>query len=72
MGANDTPVVIDPSNPGTPDNPVPAADPLNIIPDVATTDGATPAAVDVVCNFVVDPDGEPLIFTATGDCHPAW
>ncbi len=23
VGANDTPVVIDPSNPGTPDNPVP-------------------------------------------------
>ncbi len=64
-GANDTPVVIDPSNPGTPDNPVPAADPLNIIPDVAATDGATPAAVDVG-SFLADPDGEPLTFTATG------
>ncbi|MBK8768818.1 MAG: tandem-95 repeat protein [Rhizobiales bacterium] len=64
-GANDTPVVIDPSNPGTPDNPVPAADPLNIIPDVAATDGATPAPVDVG-SFLADPDGEPLSFTATG------
>ncbi len=33
-GANDTPVVIDPANPGTPSNPIPAVDPLNIIPDV--------------------------------------
>ena len=36
IGANDTPVVIDPANPGTPDNPMPATDPLNIIPDVTT------------------------------------
>ena len=41
-GANDAPVVIDPANPGTPDRTRrPPADPLNIIPDVATTDGAT-------------------------------
>ncbi len=33
-GANDTPVVIDPANPGTPSNPISATDPLNIIPDV--------------------------------------
>ena len=39
IGANDTPVVIDPANPGTPDNPMPATDPLNIIPDVTRNDG---------------------------------
>jgi hypothetical protein len=44
---------------------VPAADPLNIVPDVATTDGATPAPVNVG-SYIVDPDGEPLTFTATG------
>ncbi len=65
QGANDTPVVIDPSDPGTPTNPNPAPDPLNIIPDVATTDGATPAPVNVG-SYIVDPDGEPLTFTATG------
>ncbi len=32
---------------------------------MATTDGATPAAVDVG-SFLADPDGEPLTFTATG------
>ncbi len=57
--------MIDPANPGTPENPIPTTDPLNIIPDVATTDGATPAPIEVG-SFVVDPDGEPLIFTATG------
>ncbi len=64
-GANDAPVVIDPANPGTPSNPNPAGDPLNVIPDVATTDGATPTPVNVG-NYIVDPDGEPLTFTATG------
>ena len=65
-GANDTPVVIDPANPGTPSNPNPAGpDPLNVIPDVATTDGATPTPVNVG-SYIVDPDGEPLVFTATG------
>ncbi len=43
----------------------PDADPLNVIPDVATTDGATPAPVNVG-SYIVDPDGEPLTFTATG------
>ncbi len=49
--------MIDPANPGTPSNPIPATDPLNIIPDVATTDGAALTPI-VVSNFVVDPDGE--------------
>ncbi len=64
-GSNDGPVVIDPSDPGTPDNPKPASDPANIIPDVTATDGATPATIDVT-DYIVDPDGEPLTFSATG------
>ncbi len=70
-GANDAPVIVDPANPGTPDNPIPATDPLNIIPDVATTDGAplTPIAVGT---YVVDPDGEPLTFTLDPATTPAW
>ena len=65
QGANDTPVVIDPANPGTPENPIPATDPLNIIPDVSTTDGASLVTIDVT-GYIVDPDGEPLTFVATG------
>ena len=61
---NDAPVVVDPANPGTPLNPIPAADPNNIIPDVTTTDGATPASINTA-QFFVDPEGDPLIFTAT-------
>ncbi len=57
--------MIDPLNPGTPANPIPATDPLNIIPDVATTDGASPVTIDVT-DYIVDPDGEPLTFAATG------
>ena len=64
-GANDVPVVIDPANPGTPSNPIPATDPLNIIPDVSTNDGASPTTIDVT-DYIVDPDGEPLTFAATG------
>jgi VCBS repeat-containing protein len=64
-GSNDAPVPVDPNNPGDPDNPIVPADPLNIIPDVTTTDGATPPVLDVKPYFV-DPDGEPLVITATG------
>ncbi len=71
VGANDAPVIIDPANPGTPDNPIPAADPLNIIPDVATTDGTALTPI-VVSNFVVDPDGEPLVYTLDPATTPAW
>jgi large repetitive protein len=62
---NDPPVVVDPSNPGTALNPIEAADPNNIIPDVSTTDGATPTAINAALYFV-DPEGNPLSFTATG------
>jgi large repetitive protein len=64
-GQNDAPVVIDPANPGTPANPTPAADPLHVISPISTTDGATPAPVDVAA-IIRDPDGDPLVFTATG------
>jgi VCBS repeat-containing protein len=62
---NDAPVVVDPNNPGTPDNPIEAPDPDNIIPDVSTKDSATPAPVDV-SKYFVDPEGDPLTFVATG------
>ena len=61
---NDAPVVVDPANPGTPLNPIEATDPQNIIPDVTTTDGATPAVIDASL-FFVDPEGDTLSFTAT-------
>ena len=60
---NDAAVVIDPANPGRPLNPVQAADPANIIPDVATTDGVTPADPNVA-QYFVDPEGDTLSFTA--------
>ncbi len=70
-GANDAPVVIDPLNPGTPVNPVPATDPLNIIPDVATTDGRPLQPIDVG-SFIADPDGEPLTYALDPITTPAW
>ncbi len=60
---NDAPVVIDPLDPGTALNPTPAADPLNIIPDIATTDGATPTNPNVG-QYFVDPEGDVLTFSA--------
>ncbi len=62
---NDPPVVINPTNPGTPLNPVPATDPNNIIPDITTTDGATPSNPNVA-QYFVDPEGDPMNFTGTG------
>ncbi len=70
-GANDKPVMIDPANPGTPANPIPAGDPLNIIPDLQVTDNQPIPAVNVG-QFVVDPDGEPLTFTLDPATTPAW
>ena len=60
IGTNDTPIVVDPLNPGTP-----PGDPNNVITDVTTTDGATPATINVD-DYLDDPDGDPLIFTQTG------
>ncbi len=68
---NDAPVVIDPGNPGTPANPIPATSPLDIIPDVATSDGASLAPIDVA-SYVVDPDGEPLVFALDPATTPPW
>ncbi len=69
-GANDAPVVIDPANPGTLSNPISATDPLNIIPDVTRNDGQVLTPINVG-SYIVDPDGEPLIFT-TGATTPSW
>ncbi|MDE2445573.1 MAG: tandem-95 repeat protein, partial [Alphaproteobacteria bacterium] len=69
-GANDPIVVIDPNNPGTPTNPTPAPDPLNIIPDPTTTDGAAITPIDV-SSFMVDPEGKPISFTLD-PATPSW
>ncbi len=69
-GVNDAPVVIDPANPGTPANPIPAADPLNIIPDVSATDGQALTPI-LVGDVVVDPEGKPLLFTLDPGL-PSW
>ncbi|MGE3916328.1 MAG: Ig-like domain-containing protein, partial [Hyphomicrobiaceae bacterium] len=69
-GANDAPVVIDSANPGTAENPIPAGDPLHVIPGVTATDGQVLSPIDVGA-VVVDPDGEPLIF-GLGPDAPAW
>ena len=68
--ANDSPVVIDPENSGTPANPIQAPDPLNIIPDVSATDGAPLPPINVG-NYIVDPEGKPLTF-AVDPASPAW
>ncbi len=65
VGDNDAPVIIDPTNPGTPSNPIAAGNPSGIIPAIATPDGSTPPIVDIGA-YVRDPDGEPLTFAATG------
>ncbi|MEZ5924679.1 MAG: Ig-like domain-containing protein [Hyphomicrobiaceae bacterium] len=70
VGANDAPVVIDPSSPGTPSNPTPATDPLNIIADVTRSDGQPLDPIDVA-QYVVDPDGEALSF-AVDPATPSW
>ncbi len=62
---NDPPVIINPNNPGSPLDPIEAVDPLNIIPDVVTSDSLTPPTIDV-SDFVVDPEGDILTYTATG------
>ncbi len=64
-GVNDSPVIIDPLDPGTPENPIEAADPDNIIPDVTTSDSLTPPTI-AVSDYVVDPEGDTLTYTATG------
>ncbi len=57
-GVNDAPVIIDPSNPA-----IAPADPNNIISDVSSADGDTPAILDASA-FFNDPDGDPLTFSA--------
>ncbi len=63
VAVNDPPVIVDPENPGTPINPIEAPDPLNIIPDVTTSDSLTPPSIDV-SDYVVDPEGDTLIYSA--------
>jgi len=64
IGANDPPVVIDPNDPGDPNDPNEPVDPNNVIPDVSSNDGDTPATLDVSIYFT-DVDDEPLTFDAT-------
>ncbi|MGL4636686.1 MAG: Ig-like domain-containing protein [Beijerinckiaceae bacterium] len=62
---NDAPVVVDPTNPGTPLNPVPTPDPQNIIPDVTAPDSTTPPVIDV-SDYIRDPEGDPLTYETDG------
>ena len=56
----------DPNAPGyDPQNPTGVPDPLNLIPDVASTDGATPASIPAGSYFG-DAEGDTLTFSATG------
>ena len=59
-GVNDAPIIVDPLNPGTP-----PGDPNNVITDVVTVDGSTPASINVD-DYIDDPDGDTLMFTQTG------
>ncbi|MEO0620163.1 MAG: tandem-95 repeat protein, partial [Pseudomonadota bacterium] len=80
-GVNDAPVVIDPGNPRNdpndpsyqPNDPVPPADPNNIIPDQSGDDAAPLTPLDV-SRFFTDVDGEPLTFgfNPADPNTPAW
>ncbi|MCB1382271.1 MAG: tandem-95 repeat protein [Notoacmeibacter sp.] len=70
-GLNDAPVVIDPLNPGDPNNPNPPADPDNIIPDQSGADGTPITPLDVAPYFT-DVDGEPLTFGLDPATTPSW
>jgi len=65
-GANDAPVIVNPSVPQPdPGNPVPAGDPSSVIPVQNITDGqdfTTTPLIDV-SDFALDPDVENLNFT---------
>lgn len=64
-GVNDTPVTIDPANPGTPSNPVPASNSGHVLPVQNAKDSQhiTPLNAGLA---IVDPDGDRLIYTAIG------
>ncbi|WP_038033329.1 Ig-like domain-containing protein [Thermopetrobacter sp. TC1] len=63
-GSNDGPVVIDPTDPGEPGDPKPA-DPDTIVPVQTVNDGETITPLDV-SQYVADPEGGALTFSATG------
>ncbi len=70
-GSDDGPRVVDPQGggsgggTGTGDPDPDPVDPDNVIPDVTATDGETPAEIDAGL-YIVDPEGDPLTFSATG------
>ena len=63
-GVNDAPVVIDPNNPGTPNEPNPG-DPATVLPPQTGTDAIPVSPLDLSPYFA-DVDGELLTFEATG------
>ena len=71
-GVNDPVQVVDPSDPSTdptdptydPTNPTVIADPDNLIPDVAATDGETPTNI-LAGDYFADAEGDTLVFSAT-------
>ena len=64
-GANDAPVLVDPADPGAAHDPTPAADPANLVPALAVTDGADHTASPLVdlAPYALDPEGNPLTFS---------
>ncbi|MFZ1681829.1 MAG: Ig-like domain-containing protein [Rhizobiaceae bacterium] len=70
-GANDGPVVIDPTDPGDPRDPNPPADPLDVIADQLAHDGEPIAPLDVSAYFF-DVDVEPLTFAIDPAGAPSW
>ncbi len=71
-GANDAPVIVDPSiAQPDPENPVPA-DPASVIPTQNVTDGqdfSTTPLIDVA-PYAIDPDAEPLTFSTASPLPP--
>ena len=64
-GANDRPVTVDPANPGTLSNPIAASNPGHVLPVQYSKDSQhiAPFAAAIA---IVDPDGDNLVYSATG------
>ena len=70
-GANDGPVVIDPTDPGDPRDPNEPADPFDVVADQLAHDGEPIVPLDLSAYFV-DVDDEPLTFAIDPAGAPTW
>ena len=64
-GANDRPVTVDPTHPGTPSNPIAASNPGHVWPVQSSKDSQHIAPL-AAAMAIVDPDGDKLVYSATG------